>query len=272
MKNLKIAFIGGGNMATSLISGLLADGYHAKQIWVSEPNVEKRAYLQAALGIHVVSQNAECLEADVLVFAVKPQVAQQVISEIAAPFQANRPLVISIMTGIKITHFEEYLGKTAIVRTMPNTPALVRAGATGLFANEQVSPEQKNCAESILRAVGITVWLEKESDLDLVTALSGSGPAYFLYVMEALQQAAIGMGMTTETARLLTLQTALGTARLAMESNDLDVTELRQRVTSPQGTTERAVNVLKEANILGIFESAVQAAFKRAEELGENPF
>lgn len=270
MQNHMIGFIGAGSMATSLIGGLIADGFPANKIWASEPMADKLASLKQKFNINCTLSNQEVASnADVLVFAVKPQILKKVAAEAASVVAAKHSLIISIAAGVREPDLRRWLGeKTAIVRCMPNTPALIQSGATGLYANSHVSQSQKNLAESILRAVGLTVWVNNEEQLDIVTALSGSGPAYFFLIMEALEQAAVDAGLPREASRLLTLQTALGAARMALESSD-SVAELRQRVTSPGGTTESALQVLVEGETSSLFANAVNAAVKRAQVLGK---
>jgi pyrroline-5-carboxylate reductase len=270
MQNNIITFIGAGNMAHSLIGGLIADGYSAAQLWATCPEAEMLQALRAQFAIHTTQNNAEGAQAaDVVVFAVKPQVLKAVASEIASVIKTKNPLIVSIAAGVRENDIQRWLGgDIAIVRCMPNTPALLKCGATGLYANTFVSAEQKDLAESILRAVGMTVWLTAENQLDAVTALSGSGPAYFFRLMETLIQGAEELGLPRETATLLTLQTALGAARMALESNE-PVTELRKRVTSPGGTTERALQVLEEGNLIKLFADVLRAAQQRSIELGE---
>jgi pyrroline-5-carboxylate reductase len=264
-----IAMIGAGNMGESLISGLINNGHPADKIWASDASEKKLEYLQHTFSIHTETNNASAVEvADVVVFAIKPQVFANVATDLKAVIQQHKPLIISIAAGIRIANIHHWLGdKTAIVRAMPNTAALIGCGATALFANQEVTDKQRNLAESILRTVGIVVWLTNEALLDTVTALSGSGPAYFFLMMESLQNAAEELGLAEETARLLTLQTALGAARMAIESGK-SLAELRQNVTSPGGTTEKALAVLEEKNIRGIFKETLAAAKARSEELG----
>ena len=205
--------------------------------------------------------------ADVVVLAVKPQVLKAVAEDLAATVREERPLVVSIAAGIPVATLRRWLGGTiAIVRTMPNTPAMVQTGATALYAGAGVSDEQRNHAETLMRAVGLTLWLDNETDMDAVTALSGSGPAYFFLVIEAMVNAGQRLGLGTRTAQLLTLQTALGAARMAMESND-DPATLRARVTSPGGTTEQAVIALEQGGLVDLFERALQAARDRSVEI-----
>jgi pyrroline-5-carboxylate reductase len=268
MSNNKITFIGGGNMATSLINGLIADGYDKQRITVSDPDTEKLAQLAARCGVHTLSDNNSAVsEADVVVLAVKPQVLKPVAQDLATSIEQVNPLVISIVAGIKESTLRSWLGSdVALVRTMPNTPAMIQSGATGMHAGPGVSEAQRNQAESILRAVGLTRWVDEESLMDAVTAVSGSGPAYFFLVMEAIEATAREMGLDEETARLLTLQTALGASRMALESSDSPAI-LRKMVTSPGGTTERALGVLEEGEIRALFNRALQGAKDRSIEL-----
>jgi pyrroline-5-carboxylate reductase len=270
MSNNNITFIGGGNMATSLINGLIADGYDKQRITVSDPDTEKLAQLAARCGIHALSDNNSAVnEADVVVLAVKPQVLKSVALDLAVSIGQVKPLVISIVAGIKESSLRSWLGgDVALVRTMPNTPAMIQSGATGLHAGPGVSEAQRNLAESILRAVGLTRWVEEESLMDAVTAVSGSGPAYFFLVMEAIEASAREMGLDEETARLLTLQTALGASRMALESSDSPAV-LRKKVTSPGGTTERALGILEEGEIRTLFNKALQGAKERSIELSD---
>jgi pyrroline-5-carboxylate reductase len=268
MRTQRIGFIGGGNMARALTGGLISSGREAAAIMVSDPDAERREALASQLGVQCTASNGEvAATADVVVLAVKPQQLQAVATEIAADLRERSPLVVSIAAGVRLADLDRWLGGgLPIVRVMPNTPALVGSGAAGLFANTLVDDRQRDTAESILRAVGVTAWLDSEDQLDLVTALSGSGPAYFLLVMEALEQAATDQGLAPETARLLTLETAFGSAKLALESTEAPAV-LRQRVTSPGGTTERALEVLETGGIRALMRDAVAAAAARSREL-----
>lgn len=265
-----LAFIGGGNMASSLIGGLVADGYDPGHILVSDPQHQKLADLAARFGVRSVADNAAAARrADVLVLAVKPQALKPVCLELRAAVRAHKPLLISIAAGVRESFVQEWLGGgLPLVRTMPNTPAMIQAGATVLHAGPGVTADQRNLAESILRAVGLTRWVANEGDLDAVTALSGSGPAYFFLVMESMEQAGIELGLDPETARLLTIQTALGAARMAMESRDAPAT-LRERVTSPGGTTERALEIFEDGDLRALFRRALSGARDRSEELSK---
>ncbi len=270
MTQQRLAFIGAGNMASSLVGGLIADGWDPAVIGVSDPDAHQLGALTAHFKVSTDTDNRAIISGrDVVVLAVKPQVMREVAHGIATEVQQSRPLVISIAAGIRSGDLERWLGgNCAVVRCMPNTPALVQTGATALFATQQVSNEQKDLAESILRAVGLTVWVEDEGLLDAVTALSGSGPAYFFLVMEALEEAGISLGLNDQTSRLLTLQTALGAAKMALESND-DAATLRQRVTSPGGTTERALEILENGKLRALFIDALAAARDRSRELAD---
>lgn len=268
MKKLSIAFIGGGNMARSLIGGLIADGYAPELIAVSDTDEAQRRLLSERFGIRTVASNREALQgADVLVIAVKPQMVESVAREIAGELPAGG-LVISVAAGIRTDTLSAWLdGGVAVVRAMPNTPALVQSGATVLYANPQASAGQRETAESILRAVGLTQWVDEEDLMDAVTALSGSGPAYFFLVMEALEQAGCRLGLSPPISRLLTVQTAFGAAKMALESTASSPGELRVQVTSPGGTTERALQVLRDGDLEGLFERALAAARQRSIEL-----
>lgn len=265
-----ILFIGGGNMAASLIGGLLADGADAARLRVVEPLAERRRWLGEQFRVASAAEAPAALGAqDVIVLAVKPQVMAQVARSLAPVVQNAKPLVISIAAGVRCADLERWLGgNVAIVRSMPNTPALIRCGASALYATAAVSAEQRSAAEAILRAVGLTLWVKDEALLDAVTALSGSGPAYFFLFMEALQRAGTALGLAPEAARLLTLQTALGAARMALESSEPPET-LRAQVTSKGGTTEQAVQSLLASDLPGAVHKAVTAAAQRSRELAE---
>ena len=270
MKNYTIAFIGGGNMGRSLIGGLIADGFDAARIRVAEPDEVRRGALASGFGVMATGAASEAVaDCDVVVLAVKPQVMREVAQEVGPHLQDRPVLVISVAAGIREEALDRWLGgNLPIVRTMPNTPALVQSGATALHANARVSREQRDLAESVMRAVGLTVWLEDEDQMDAVTALSGSGPAYIFLVMEAMEQAGRELGLAPETARLLTLQTTFGAAKMALETSE-DTRALRQHVTSPGGTTEQAIGVLTEGDIQSLFTRALKAAHRRAVELAE---
>lgn len=265
-----MAFIGGGNMASSIIGGLVASGFAADAIWASDPIADSLARLKQVAPVNTTSDNSEAVAAaDVVVLAVKPQIMKSVAQSIAADVQARQPLIISIAAGIDIANLDRWLGgNLSIVRSMPNTPALVRTGATGLFATERVSQEQRRQTETILQSVGSVHWFDREAALDAVTAVSGSGPAYFFLVMEAMQAAGEKLGLSPAQAKKLTLQTALGAATMALQS-DVEPDELRRRVTSPNGTTERAIGELEQGGLRELFEQALMAARDRSIELSQ---
>lgn len=270
MKQHILGFIGGGNMASSLIGGLRSDGYPPENIWVSDIDKTKLDDLAYRFGIRTTTDNFMVAEqASIVILAVKPPFMKQVVIELAETIQARKPVLISIAAGITETALDTWAGGGAsIVRTMPNTPALVKAGATALHANAKTTTEQRSRAEAILRSVGLTVWVEDESLLNAVTALSGSGPAYLFMLMEAMEEAGVEMGLDRSTARLLSQQTALGAGRIAIESEEPPA-ELRRRVTSPGGTTERAIAVFEKGQFTGLVGEAMRAAAERAAELSQ---
>jgi len=270
MKTTRLAFIGAGNMARSLIGGLVADGWDPACISVSDPDTGQLSALSSRFQVNTDSNNHTVTEnAEVVVLAVKPQLIRDVALDLADLIQKQQPLLISIAAGIRATDLQRWLGGScALVRCMPNTPALVQSGATALWRNENVTDERKDLAETILRAVGLALWVESEDLMDAVTALSGSGPAYFLLVMEALQEAGQALGLPEKTAKLLCLQTAFGAAKMALESSE-DAAILRQRVTSPGGTTEKALEILENGGLRALFSDALNAARDRSRELAE---
>jgi pyrroline-5-carboxylate reductase len=265
--SITIGFIGAGNMAGALSGGLLARGQDPAGLFMSDAN---ESQLQAFhdRGIRTTTDNLELARcAEVLVLAVKPQVMRDVLKPLAALVQERKPLIISIAAGIPAASIERWLGGgVAVVRAMPNTPALVQTGATGLFANATVTDAQMKIAESILGAVGLTVRVEDEALIDSVTAVSGSGPAYFFYVMESMIAAGVAQGLDERTARALTLQTALGAAQMAITA-DVGPDELRRRVTSPGGTTERAIAAFDAAGLRETFAKALGDCAARGREL-----
>ncbi|MFT4824096.1 MAG: pyrroline-5-carboxylate reductase [Halioglobus sp.] len=263
-----VAFIGAGNMASSIIGGLVKSGHRASRISASDPYPPSLEKLQAIAPIAVSDSNAEAVKgADVIILAVKPQVMAQACESIAESIQASGAVAISIAAGITLESLQRRLGSsTPVIRAMPNTPALLGCGASGLFASEQVSPRQKAYAESILRAVGISSWVETEAELDAITALSGSGPAYFFIFIESMIKVGIELGLDKETASAMAKQTALGASRMAIE-NDIDLGELRRRVTSPGGTTERAVASFEQNGLEAVVREAMLACADRAKEI-----
>lgn len=268
MSKTRIAFIGAGNMAASLIGGLRAKGLEAAQIRASDPGAETRSKVAAEHGIAVFSDNAEAVkDADVVVLAVKPQAMKAVCEAIRPSLKPNQ-LVVSIAAGITCASMNNWLGAQPIVRCMPNTPALLRQGVSGLFATAEVSAEQRQQAEELLSAVGIALWLDEEQQLDAVTAVSGSGPAYFFLLIEAMTAAGVKLGLPADIAAQLTVQTALGAAHMAVAS-DVDAAELRRRVTSPAGTTEAAIKSFQAGGFEALVEKALGAAAHRSAEMAE---
>lgn len=268
--NSTICFVGAGNMSRSLIGGLIASGYPSEKLRATDPNLDTCHEISQTFSIRCETDNNAVLNgSDIIVLAVKPQQLQAVCEELAHKLPSVKPLIISVAAGVRTTDIQRWLGEPcAVVRTMPNTPALIQAGATGLFATPQVSTAQCNDAENILRAAGITLWVKEESQLDAVTALSGSGPAYYFLFMEAMETAAQKLGLDAKTAHLLTLQTAFGAAKMALESTD-DCATLRRKVTSPNGTTERAIQSFEADQLATSVERAMHAAFDRSQQLAK---
>ncbi|MEE4251289.1 MAG: pyrroline-5-carboxylate reductase [Alcanivoracaceae bacterium] len=262
-----IGFIGAGNMATSLVGGMISKGIRPARIWMSDVSQDRLDELSRQHNVHVSTENAEIARrADVLVLAVKPQVMQPVCDALRAALGDRQPLIISIAAGVTVGNLKSWLGDLPVVRCMPNTPALVQAGATGLYADPSVSSEQKELAGQILASVGLTFWFPEEQALDAVTAVSGSGPAYFFLMMESMIEAGRKLGLDEHTARQLVLQTAWGAAQLAITSESgPDV--LRQQVTSPGGTTAAALDVFENGGFRVLVDSALAAARRRSEEL-----
>ena len=263
-----IAFIGGGNMARSLIGGLVARGTPAGAIRVAEPVEALRESLARDFGVQVSADNAQAAAgADTWVLAVKPQVMRAVCEALAPVAQAARPLVVSIAAGITSAQLERWLGgNIAVVRTMPNTPALLGAGVTGLFANAGVDAAGRERTESLLSAAGKTVWIDDEALMDAVTAVSGSGPAYVFLMAEAMQAAGEAEGLRAEDARTLALHTILGAARMLTEGDE-PAAELRRRVTSPGGTTQAAIESFDRDGFRDIVARAIHAATQRGRAL-----
>jgi pyrroline-5-carboxylate reductase len=255
-------------MAASLIGGLRAKGLDAAQIRASDPGAETRAKVQAEHGVEVFADNADAIQdADVVVLAVKPQAMKAVCEAIRPSLKPNQ-LVVSIAAGITCASMNNWLGAQPIVRCMPNTPALLRQGVSGLFATDEVNAEQRQQAEELLSAVGIALWLNEEQQLDAVTAVSGSGPAYFFLLIEAMTAAGVKLGLPADIAAQLTVQTALGAAHMAVAS-DVDAAELRRRVTSPAGTTEAAIKSFQAGGFEALVEKALGAAAHRSAEMAE---
>lgn len=270
MRAATIAFLGGGNMVKSIIAGLVNDGYLADKIWVADRNAAKCSALEQQFQVHTTDDvNHACRHADIVVLAVKPQGMESLSHQVGKQIAQYKPLVISIAAGILTQDLQGWFGQsTPIVRAMPNTPAVVRVGATGLYANEHTLKDQRSLAEQILRAIGIVTWVKDEALIDAVAALAGSGPAYYFLIMEIMQQVGEDMGLSAKDAHLLTLQTALGAAKLAYESQE-DLSTLRQQVTSKGGTTEAALKAFEAEGIRNMFRNAMEANRARSVELAE---
>ncbi|WP_421683336.1 pyrroline-5-carboxylate reductase [Stutzerimonas urumqiensis] len=273
MTDPRISFIGAGNMAASLIGGLLAQGIPAQSLRAADPGEAQRQQIGERFGIATFADNAAAVaEADVVLLAVKPQV-MKAVCESLAPHLAEGTLVISIAAGISCNSLQRWLAQperptVAVVRCMPNTPALLRQGVSGLFASAEVSADQRALAERLLSAVGLALWLDEESLIDAVTAVSGSGPAYFFLMVEAMTAAGVRLGLPQATADQLSRQTALGAARMLCES-DVEAAELRRRVTSPNGTTEAAIKAFQAGDFEALVQRALDAAAARSGELAE---
>ncbi|MCL6268458.1 pyrroline-5-carboxylate reductase [Sansalvadorimonas sp. 2012CJ34-2] len=263
-----LAFIGAGNMASSIFGGLVSNGWPADKIIAAEPAREKLDEAEQKFGIRTTTDNAEAIsEADFVVIAVKPQIMQQVLKPLAPALQERKPVLISVAAGISEQSLSEWSGgNLPIVRCMPNTPALMQQGASGLYANAHVSEEQKKLTTDIMNAVGISLWVEREEDIDNVIALSGSGPAYFFLMMEAMIDAGEKMGVPRETASQLVAQTALGAAMMVKETG-VDAGELKRRVMSPKGTTEQAIFTFEDGGLRELVEKAMANCHKRAQEM-----
>ena len=262
-----IGFIGAGNMAYALIKGLLNNGFNANQINISDSNEELLRNRESELKVSTYSDNASLLSnSDVIFFAVKPQVLSNVCLELKGIVKSKH-LFVSIVAGIRSSDINRWLGGNfSLIRTMPNTPALFQAGVTGLFANELVDNEQKSLVSSILSSVGECFWVNEEKLIDAITAISGSGPAYFFLLMESMKQAGIALGLDEEIANSLSIQTAYGASLMANKTGK-DSRTLRAEVTSPNGTTQSAIESFQDQNFEGIVANATRAAYDRAREL-----
>lgn len=263
----KLAFMGAGNIAQAIIGGLIENDFDPKDIWAADPSETQLNKLKLKQ-VNTTSDNLIAVSnADIIIISVKPDVVESLAREVSS--MASGKLFISVAAGVTSRSLVSWLGCPAVIRCMPNTPALIQKGMTGLFATKSVSDEFRRIGESILAAVGETRWFEKESDLDAVTAISGSGPAYFFYVIEVLQSAAEELGLSKEVSRQLVLQTALGATEMASLSAE-PTAELRRKVTSPGGTTEAALEKLIEGGLESLFLRAAMAAKKKSEELANS--
>ncbi|WIO74145.1 pyrroline-5-carboxylate reductase [Porticoccaceae bacterium LTM1] len=267
MTHPTIAFIGGGNMASSLIGGLLENGHPASAILATARSEQTRSALNEKFGIACMADNSEAAKrADVVVLAVKPQMMRDVCSSLTDALD-HQPLIVSVAAGITTDLIGNWLGGDhAIVRCMPNTPSQLHCGASGLFANSAVSAEQRKLAETLLSAVGIVEWVVNEDLMDAVTAIAGSGPAYYFLIMELMEKVGIELGLNPDTARQLTIQTALGAAKMAAQG-DIEPAELRARVTSKKGTTDRAITTFLKEGLEDIMRKGITGARDRGREL-----
>ncbi len=263
-----ISFIGGGNMAHSIIGGLVASGWAAGRIYVSDPVESRRNLLEQEFGVHVHHDNQPCVEnSRIVVFAVKPQLMRQAVTSIDHQLRTDRPLVMSIAAGIRIADIIRWIGAPLpVVRVMPNTPALINSGVSAMLANPQTSDHQRMIAESVMQSVGSVVWVDSERDIDVVTGISGAGPAYYFKLMEIMINSARDNGLDQQTATTLVLQTAVGAARLALASEHPPA-QLRQQVTSPGGVTEAALSSMEENGIDRIIADGIEAAIEKSNEL-----
>lgn len=270
MAHPDIAFIGAGNMAQAIIGGLIADGYPRERLIAAEPQPDQRESVEDRHGIRTVADNRAAVDnGQVVILAVKPQILRAVCQAIGPSVQAGHPLVISVAAGVCARDISRWLGNhVALIRVMPNSPALIGAGVAGMFANDLVDTAQRALAERLMRAVGSVVWLEDEALLDPVTAISGSGPAYFFLLMEVMVEVGAEMGLSRDAARKLTTETALGAAKMALLSEQ-DLAVLRQQVTSPGGTTEAAIRTFEREDLRGIVRAALVAARNRGIEIAD---
>jgi len=270
IQDIRIRFVGAGNMAASLMGGLINKGITASQITASDPGKNQREYIEQQFQILTYDDNNTHFGMpDIVVIAVKPQIMKQVLKNVAPSIVRSNPLVVSVAAGITTDQIKQWLEvNMAVVRAMPNTPALIGQGAIGMYANEWVTEQQKQLTEQIMDAVGTSIWVKKEAKIDAVTALSGSGPAYFFMFMEYLQQAAEELGLQAEDAALLTKKTAIGAALLAERSPET-LAQLKQRVTSPKGTTAAALDSFTDNHIDRVIKQAIEAANNRSIELSK---
>ncbi|OED45663.1 pyrroline-5-carboxylate reductase [Endozoicomonas sp. (ex Bugula neritina AB1)] len=270
MTDTTIAFIGSGNMASSIIGGLINNGWPADNIIATGRTQEKLDVLRQQLGVTITLNNREAVAAaDIVILGVKPQGMEALLSDLSPSLDSSRHLIISVAAGISMVSLEQWVGSEfSIVRSMPNTPALVQCGATGLYANKHTSESQKQLTNTIFNAIGISEWVPSEDLIDAVIAVSGSSPAYYFLFMESIIKAGIELGLDAKTSERLALQTALGAARMAVDS-DTDVAELRRRVTSPNGTTEQAIQSFQRDGLEEGVSKAMSAAVNRAREMSK---
>lgn len=267
-----IALIGAGNMGGALLEGLIRHGYSAENLFASDPSEKKLSHYRDKFGIQTTIDNKKAISsANIVIFAIKPQLFAQISKELQMSLHQLQPLIISIAAGIRIQDIKRWLNisqEMTIVRAMPNMPAVIGEGATALYSETEQSSPLCQLAENLLSTVGIVRWVAEEALLDTITALSGSGPAYFYLMMEALEKAAVELGLPSQLAHTFTLQTVLGAAKMGMKMN-IPFTKLREQVTSKGGTTEKGLAVLEENDIQNLLKKALEAAKLRAEELAK---
>ena len=270
LEALNISFIGAGNMASAIIGGLIEKGMRPSNILASDPSEDKLSQMSQALGIRTTTDNLEAVnKADIVLLCVKPQVLEVVIEPIQTAIASHAPLVVSIAAGIEVASLQQWLGEqAAIVRVMPNTPAQVLEGASGLYATEKVSAEQKRAIEAVFSAIGVARWVDSEDLIHAVTAVSGSGPAYFFLMISEMAKAGEALGLSIDDAKQLAAQTALGAAKMVLES-DLSANQLKQNVMSPGGTTERAIQVFENEGLPELVDKAMRACADRSKEMAE---
>lgn len=266
----RLAFIGGGNMASSIIGGLVQSGWSADRITVSDPSEDQCRRLRDRFGIATDADNSAVIaDADVVVLAVKPQVLREVVVNASSMLQKTGPLLVSVVAGIPAASTLRWIGKPLpLVRVMPNTPALIGKGVSGLFATSETSDSQRQLATTIMAAVGETVWVRNEDLIDTVTGVSGSGPAYFFKIMEIMIAEGVEAGLEPADAKRLVVGTAIGAAKLLQQSEE-NAAELRRRVTSPNGTTQAGIEAMEAGGIDLAVANGVQAAIRRSRELSE---
>jgi pyrroline-5-carboxylate reductase len=268
--NTKVAFIGAGNMCRAIVNGLVNKGFDAASIIVANPSPEKRVALANEFGVQETADNIVAAKfADVIILCVKPHLICTVAAQLREQIDINNKCFISVAAGCTVSQMEQALGDhVAIIRAMPNTPAQLGLGVTGLYANASVTSEQKATADQLMQAIGIVTWLEQEAKIDDIISVSGSGPAYFFLFMEAMEKQAIAQGFSPEQSRQLVQQTALGAAKMVVE-NDLPISQLRANVTSKGGTTNAAVNSFINGGIDKLVADAMKAAWQRAQEMAQ---
>ena len=268
LDELNISFIGAGNMASAIIEGLIENGVSPKRVTASDPSQDKLTQMAETLGINTTTDNVEAVRAaDIVLLCVKPQVLEAVVAPMKDALAAQSPVVVSIAAGIEVSSLQKWLGEDiAIVRVMPNTPAQVLEGASGLYATEKVSAEQKQAVEDVFAAIGVARWVASEKLIHAVTAVSGSGPAYFFLMISEMAKAAEKLGLSAEDAKQLAAQTALGSAKMVLES-DLPAEQLKKNVMSPGGTTERAFHVFENEGLPQLVEKAMTACADRSIEM-----